>query len=254
MKMLRNYYERRARNMNTLKATYLSKGVGGVFYRYRADRVMSVLINILTREKSRKSSFWKILDIGCGGGYYTKKLQNLGYTTIGLDFSITYLQLAKEYCGDGTFVNGDAEQLPFRSGSFNLALCREVLKRLKNPDNCLKEISRILSREGMSVVTSPMKYALMEIFARKRDPEHNIQHINVLTFKEFMAKPSQEFIVLKCEAILFIPLHTFTLFLWIKPKLISIIDNVLSKIKFLRNFSWCVICVCRKKDGLFAYE
>jgi SAM-dependent methyltransferase len=244
--MLKNWYEERARKINTLKATYLSKGVSGVFYRYRADKVMSVLVSSLAKEKSKGSSPWMILDIGCGGGYYTKKLQKLGIT-VGLDFCIAYLRLAKEYCRNAFFVNGDAEHLPFRDGCFNLILCTEVLEHLTNPDNCLKEISRVLSEKGVLIVTSPMKYSLMEIMGRKRDFEHNIQHISVFTFKKFMAKLSSEFIVLKCEAILFIPLHALTRFLWVKPEFISIIDSILSKIKLLRNFSWCVICICRKR-------
>ena len=120
MNMLKNWYEERARKINTLKATYLSKGVSGVFYRYRADKVMSVLVSSLAKEKSKGSSPWMILDIGCGGGYYTKKLQKLGIT-VGLDFSIAYLRLAKEYCRNAFFVNGDAEHLPFRDGCFNFA-------------------------------------------------------------------------------------------------------------------------------------
>lgn len=59
----------------------------------------------------------RIIDIGCGGGIYTKELALMGAkSVVGLDFSKEILQAAKENCSgfsNISFIHGDAHSTPY---------------------------------------------------------------------------------------------------------------------------------------------
>lgn len=59
----------------------------------------------------------RVIDIGCGGGIYTKQLGLMGASeVIGVDFSNQMLQAAKENCAhisNISFIQGDAYNIPF---------------------------------------------------------------------------------------------------------------------------------------------
>ena len=51
-----------------------------------------------------------VLDLGCGNGALTKKLQELGFQVQGMDSSDEMLTIARQHYPDIRFVNGDATQ------------------------------------------------------------------------------------------------------------------------------------------------
>ncbi len=57
----------------------------------------------------------QVIDIGCGGGIYTKELALMGAkNVVGLDFSKEILQAAKENCNafpNISFIHGDAHNI-----------------------------------------------------------------------------------------------------------------------------------------------
>ena len=58
----------------------------------------------------------RVLDVACGTGFLTRHL--LGDVT-GLDQSVRMLAIAQERVRDGTFVQGDALELPFADDAFD---------------------------------------------------------------------------------------------------------------------------------------
>ena len=102
----------------------------------------------------------KILDCGCGEGFYTMLLSNLG------DFQITAFDLQAELLEKAamwlrnqknvTFRNGDiAEGLPFEDGSFDRIIFSEVLEHLDDDTGALIELRRVLVRGGILAVSVP---------------------------------------------------------------------------------------------------
>jgi len=73
----------------------------------------------------RKAAPWKrgahILDLACGPGRHTAELERLGGRVVGFDLSRAMLRRARERAG-ACFVRGDMRALPFREGSFALAV------------------------------------------------------------------------------------------------------------------------------------
>jgi SAM-dependent methyltransferase len=155
--------------------------------------------------------------------------------------------IAKLWCKSADLVQADACNLPFRDFSVDFVLCSELIEHLLNPDECLKEVARVLRKGGLILVTTPMKYSMNEIISRK-NLRHNIEHPNVLTYNQFLSKISNKFHIIFEKAILFIPFTIFTAFLYYNIAIIRGIDNILSKIIPLRSFSWCLIVVAIKKS------
>lgn len=65
----------------------------------------------------------RILDLACGPGRHAAELERLGGRVVGFDLSWAMLRRARQRThGRGRLVRGDMRALPFRSGSFALAV------------------------------------------------------------------------------------------------------------------------------------
>jgi arsenite methyltransferase len=96
----------------------------------------------------------RILDIGCGPGFYVVEfLEEVGPegSVTGLDASEQMLAIAEERCrghGDAHFRQADATSLPVDDGSFDAALCVQVLEYVPDVDAALAEMQRVLRPGG----------------------------------------------------------------------------------------------------------
>tara|TARA_Y100000588_G_scaffold385712_1_gene479634 strand:+ start:2419 stop:3198 length:780 start_codon:yes stop_codon:yes gene_type:complete len=96
----------------------------------------------------------RILDLGCGTGYFASKLAAEGPFVVGMDLDIASVKFAKEN-GMGHFVVGSAEHLPFKDSSFDALLSTEVLEHLPEEDQALREIARVGNDGAQFVLTVP---------------------------------------------------------------------------------------------------
>lgn len=96
-----------------------------------------------------------LLDIGCGNGTVTVGLRRvLGLDKVdGVDIQADSLE-APEWLRI-VKVDIDKEGLPFLDNSFDAIYCGELIEHLYNPDNLLGEIYRVLSPEGVCLLTTP---------------------------------------------------------------------------------------------------
>ena len=98
----------------------------------------------------------QIIDIGCGGGIYTKELALMGAeSVVGVDFSKEILQAAKENCNNFpniSFIHGDAHNIPFPNETFDIVISRAVIHHLQDVPTFLREASRILKKDGILIV------------------------------------------------------------------------------------------------------
>lgn len=65
--------------------------------------------------KVLKGQTANILNLGCGPGFYTKRLTDLGHTCTGVDFSPASIEYAGEQHPDGNYILGDVRELYFGS-------------------------------------------------------------------------------------------------------------------------------------------
>jgi ubiquinone/menaquinone biosynthesis C-methylase UbiE len=87
-----------------------------------------------------------MLDVGCGTGHFTRWLAAQHFRVIGLDISRVMLTEAQRV-GTGTYVEGDALDLPFCSRCFDLAVLVTTLEFVSDPVRALAEAFRV-SRHG----------------------------------------------------------------------------------------------------------
>lgn len=100
----------------------------------------------------------RILDCGCGMGFYLRTLSTLykaSYT--GLDGSAETLDFARRaLAGRGIpLVRGDVLRLPYADGSFDKVLLSEVLEHLTDDRQGLAELHRVLRPGGILALTVP---------------------------------------------------------------------------------------------------
>lgn len=96
----------------------------------------------------------RVLDIGCGAGHLLAQVAS--GRPFGMDLADTLLaKAARRLGGHGGFVQGDAEHLPFRDGAWDRIYCSEVLEHVPSPAAALAEMSRVVERRGVAVVSVP---------------------------------------------------------------------------------------------------
>jgi SAM-dependent methyltransferase len=110
----------------------------------RADRLEKALLKRLMGGFPQAET---ILEVGCGTGHFTRWLNELGFHAVGLDLSPTMLAYASPP-GNVDLTRGDALQLPFTTGAFDLLAMITALEFLENPLQALTEARRV-SRLGL---------------------------------------------------------------------------------------------------------
>jgi ubiquinone/menaquinone biosynthesis C-methylase UbiE len=102
----------------------------------------------------------RIIDIGCGNGGKTICVASMGPEFIlGLDIDPVKLAYARQYSlqcgmhsGSCEFLAGDAANLPFATGSFDLAISEDGFEHFPDPEGVLREVNRILLPGGRFLI------------------------------------------------------------------------------------------------------
>lgn len=98
----------------------------------------------------------KILDLGCGGGIYSKVFAKSGaQQVIAMDFSIEMLKGAKENCKDLdniTFIQGSALETNLEEGKIDILLERALIHHITDLGTCFQEANRILKTNGKFII------------------------------------------------------------------------------------------------------
>ena len=96
------------------------------------------------------------LDAGCGTGFLSLELAARGHRVTAVDFAPAMLAEARRKAAERgasiRFEEADAEQLPFASGSFDLASSRHLLWTLPHPEAAIDEWIRVLRPGGRLVI------------------------------------------------------------------------------------------------------
>lgn len=99
----------------------------------------------------------RVLDIGCGTGYGTELLAANATHSIGLDNDPETIAYASSRFARAQFVCASASALPFAARSFDLITAFEVIEHLEEWRHLLSEAARVLTPEGIFLVSTPNK-------------------------------------------------------------------------------------------------
>lgn len=109
-----------------------------------------------------------VLDLGCGTGRYTEQLTQRANQIVGLDVEMENLLKLKKKNINVSLVCASAEyRLPFRDSIFDFILCTEVLEHLKDDVVAVREIRRVLRKDGEILISVPMLPPVYEDLAHK---------------------------------------------------------------------------------------
>ncbi|GAB2663794.1 malonyl-ACP O-methyltransferase BioC [Vibrio panuliri] len=107
----------------------------------------------------------KILDLGCGTGYFSQQLLARGAQVVCCDLSTAMLQQAESRCGTEniTYQQGDAECLPFYDHQFDYVFSSLALQWCANLAVPLAEMRRVTRKGGQAIFSTLLEGSLSEL-------------------------------------------------------------------------------------------
>lgn len=112
----------------------------------------------------------KIIEPGCGSGIVSSRLAKQGYEVTVLDIAENALKTARSNFiknkAKGTFVKGDILKMPFESETFDIVWNQGVIEHFDNTQGVIKEMNRIVKRNGYLVIFVPAHNSLLHLIYR----------------------------------------------------------------------------------------
>jgi len=96
----------------------------------------------------------KLLDVGCGYGFFLKLAQEAGWEAIGVDLDPRAVAYAKDRLRVNA-LEGDLRDFHFPDGSFDLVTLWNVLDYVPDPLDLLEEVHRLLKSGGRIFIRTP---------------------------------------------------------------------------------------------------
>jgi ubiquinone/menaquinone biosynthesis C-methylase UbiE len=125
-----------------------------------------------------------ILDVGCGIGAFEQQLPHLNI--IGLDISEDMLDEARTR-SEKTFIQGNAENLPFDDVTFDAVFTVATLEFLDNYQQAIKEIVRVTKPYGkvVALILNPESGYFKNEILKPGDYFNRMKHLDVWSIKNF---------------------------------------------------------------------
>ena len=102
----------------------------------------------------------RALDVACGTGIVARRAADVvgpDGSVVGLDVNEDMLEVARETSAESDTTiewrQGDAAEMPFSDGSFDVAFCQQALQFLADPAAALREMRRVLGPDGRLAVS-----------------------------------------------------------------------------------------------------
>jgi SAM-dependent methyltransferase len=121
----------------------------------------------------------RALDVGSGTGALAFALAPFVAEVVGVDSNPDYLEAARGIAPENvTFVEGDAESLPFPYGAFDITGCMRILHHVHRPELVFSELARVTRPGGRILVmdqlgsVDPLRSLEQDRFERLRDRSH----------------------------------------------------------------------------------
>ncbi len=97
----------------------------------------------------------RVLDVGCGEGWFSGALAQAGVSVVGTDVSAEAVRRATARVPLVDFVVSQEDLLPFGDGSFSVAWLGEVLEHVRDGIELLEEVARVLGPGGLLLASTP---------------------------------------------------------------------------------------------------
>jgi len=128
-------------------------------------RRIKVAFDFAQKNKAQK----KVLDFGCGSGVLSYLLAGNDYEVTAIDIEFAPLILVKkeiDFQKSIDFVEGDIMTKDFPDGSFDIIFALDVLEHIENLEDYIKIFNRLLTPDGVIIVSGPTENILYKIGRR----------------------------------------------------------------------------------------
>ncbi len=191
-----------------------------------------------------------VLDFGCGKGSYTEKVVYFNPSKItAIDISEKAIEIAKnKNLNKVDYMVENCENTKLNSSSFDIVYGVGILHHL-NLNKAIKEIERLLKKDGTLVFIEPLGTNPIINFYRKLTPNARSKDEHPLTFNDIKYFKS----LFKEVEINYYGFFTLIFFpLYKSPKnskifsFLSGIDKILFKIPIFRFLAWSILVKAKK--------
>jgi ubiquinone/menaquinone biosynthesis C-methylase UbiE len=112
------------------------------------DQAIEKLLNAVAANRADK-----VLDLCCGQGNVSEALLSRGCQVVGVDFSPAMLAFARERVPKATFIEADAQDLPFDDAEFAIVVSNLGVCHVPDQPRALAEARRVLRSDGKFAMT-----------------------------------------------------------------------------------------------------
>jgi SAM-dependent methyltransferase len=154
--------------------------------RYELDHVRSAWMGILLEQlPETRSGAVDALDLGCGPGFFSILLAELGCAVQACDGSEEMLSQARRNAracgcyGEISLGRADAQDLPFADASFDLVVSRNLTWTLPRPEQAFDEWLRVLRPGGRLVIFDANWYRYLDsddLATRRRSSQGDVSN------------------------------------------------------------------------------
>ena len=209
---------------------------------YWAVEIPSRHHDLMTYEKIKDK---KVLEIGCSNGLAATKYSKYFHTYLGIDISDIAIKKAKLLkLKNAEFICSDAHSIPIEKNTFDCVIVNSLLHHL-DLKKTLKEINRVLKKEGYLIFREPLGTNPFFQLYRKLTPYDRTPDEKPFDFNDIKLMKSY----FHLEYIQYFGfLNIFSAYLRYKfiRKILSEIDNYLSN-TFLKFLFWQFSGFLKKK-------
>jgi len=141
----------------------------------------------------------KVLELGCGTGEGMELLVESVKEYVGLDVEPRWRENAAVPWDNATFVQGNACDLPEEwSSTFEVVIALELVEHLKNADALRLSIQKVLTPQGVAIISTPNFDLLSRRCNNSREPlyEHHCREFTAEEFEEYLEGFGSDFCLL----------------------------------------------------------
>jgi 2-polyprenyl-3-methyl-5-hydroxy-6-metoxy-1,4-benzoquinol methylase len=97
----------------------------------------------------------KLLDIGCGGGFFLKTAEERGWEPHGIDIVPGFVEFARDELQLKNVNRQSLDELTYEKHFFDVIVLWDLIEHLPHPSHFLKTINHILRPDGLLVIWTP---------------------------------------------------------------------------------------------------
>lgn len=191
----------------------------------------------------------RILDVGCGPGWYTERFARFGDVT-GIDLSEEAIQMAKARFPHINFLAGNLYEIALPAKSFDVVISQEVIDHVDDAAIFVDRVAGVIRRGGYLIVSCANKFVMDRMRSGDfpvQPPQHIARHLDRQKLRQLLRG---HFRLIENKTI--IPIGNRGILRIVNsPKLNSLLGNLISTdsltaLKERAGFGYQIIAVAQK--------